>query len=523
MTRLAPASPVTHVFVLMLENHSFDNIFAMSRIPGIQAATRDDFNAVGEERYSVQDGAPLNLTTDPGHEFADVFQQLTGQVTPPNPCSPYPPINNSGFAQSYATSTSEAPHKRPDSADIINIMSCFNTPSQLPAIYNLATEFAICDHWYSSLPGPTWPNRFFVHGASSSGLDNSPTYAEMLEWGVSGFQYPNGSIFQRLDSANIRHRIYHDIDHNNFLSLYSDDPQKGSKLGAIPQVCSLSGVSLLDAQSLQTFHDDLQGPYPYCYTFIEPHYGDLTGNYEGGSSQHPMDDVYGGEHLISAVYSAIRNSPYWDTSLLVVIYDEHGGFYDSVPPATVPAPGDNPHNDYNTHGFDFTTAGVRVPAVIASPLIPAGTVDSTQYDHASVPALLERLWGLKPLTQRDAQANSPLGLLSLSTPRDTLSALPLPTPSIKQTMTPMALTEKAALAAAPVPPSGNLAGTLAILRKTEAELAAAGVPPAPTDVPLVFTAGQSRNSAERYAGSILERVRLVKEQRRLAKDKGGQP
>lgn len=523
MTRVAPAAPITHVFVLMLENHSFDNIFAMSGIPGISAATKNDYNEINDQKYFVQGSAPLNMPTDPGHEFADVVQQLTGRVGPLPSVAPYPPINNSGFASSYSTSTSETPHKPPQPEQIIDVMSCFDTRHQLPAIYNLATQFAVCDHWFSSMPGPTWPNRFFVHGASSSGFDDSPTGPQMAGWELSGFKYPNGSIFQRLENANIPYRIYHDAQANG-LSLYSDDANSGSKLGAITQVSALNGISMLDMHSLGSFANDLQGPYPYGYTFIEPHYGNLAnGTYAGGSSQHPMDDVYGGENMLSAVYSAIRNSPYWNTSLLLVIYDEHGGFYDSVKPGNITAPGDNPSYGYNTHGFDFKTAGVRVPAVAVSPLIAPGTVDSTPYDHSSVPALLEALWGLPALTRRDAEANTPLHLLSLSTPRETLAALPTPIPVIKGTRARLAPMAEAAILSGPVPDSGNLAGALAILRKTDAELSAQGLSLAPSDVALKAKAALSRIDAELYAASVLERVHLMRVQRRRAKTAAGTP
>jgi phospholipase C len=281
---------------------------------------------------------------------------------------------------------------------------------------------------------------------------------------------------------------------------------------------------MLDMHSLGSFANDLQGPYPYGYTFIEPHYGNLAnGTYAGGSSQHPMDDVYGGENMLSAVYSAIRNSPYWNTSLLLVIYDEHGGFYDSVKPGSIPAPGDNPSYGYNTHGFDFRTAGVRVPAVAVSPLIAPGTVDPTPYDHSSVPALLEALWGLPALTRRDAEANTPLHLLSLSTPRETLAALPTPIPVIKGTRARLAPMAEAAILSGPVPDSGNLAGALAILRKTDAELSAQGLSLAPPDVALKAKAALSRIDAELYAASVLGRVHLMRVQRRRAKTAAGKP
>jgi phospholipase C len=395
-------------------------------------------------------------------------------------------------------------------------MACFATPTQLPVIYQLATEFAICDRWFSSLPGPTWPNRFFVHGASSSGLDDSPSTAQMAKWEtVAGFQYPNGSIYDALRKAGIPYRLYNDASPSG-LSLYSDDPQNGSPVGAVPQVSALSGVTLLDIDSLSHFAADLQGPYPYPYTFIEPHYGDLTGGtYRGGSSQHPMDDVYGGEHLLASVYAAIRNSPYWNTSLLIVTYDEHGGFYDSVAPGAAPAPGDNPNYGYNKYGFNFELYGVRVPAVVVSPLIPPGTVDHTVYDHSSVPKTVEQLFGLPPLTQRDAAANSVLPLLSLTTPRTGCpTSLNSPAPLLKSADPPMAVEERASRDTEPVPQSGNLAGALQNLMKTEIELSGQ-TPPEIAAITSRFEAIQTRGQAKAYVASVMEKVAIARQQRKV--------
>jgi phospholipase C len=152
--------------------------------------------------------------------------------------------------------------------------------------------------------------------------------------------------------AGLTWRIY-----NDDTDAYSDDPQDGSVFGAIPQVSALKGVTLLDANSLTHFAADLQRPYTCQYTFIEPNYGDITSSYRGGSSQHPMDDVYGGEGLIKAVYEAIRNSPVWDTSLLIITYDEHGGFYDSVKPPAATPPNDGSPSTHNQWGFTFAQLG----------------------------------------------------------------------------------------------------------------------------------------------------------------------
>ena len=525
MTRLSPAAsaPISHVFVVMLENHSFDNMFAMSGLPGITAATTSDSNSYTDGNgvttsFNVQSGAPLSLTTDPGHEFADVVEQLCGENIVFPPGGPYPAIDNSGFAASYATSTSEDPHIAPPLGDVQNIMDCFNTPLQLQVLYALAQQFSICDHWHSSLPGPTWPNRFFLHGASSSGFDDSPSSTQMAGWELpgGGFHYPNGSIYQRLDSASIPYRFYNDST-SSFHSAYSDDPGAGSVVGAVPQVTALSGVSITDINSLGHFAADLQGPYPFPYTFIEPHYGDITGGtYAGGSSQHPMDDVYGGEHLLAAVFSAIQASPYWNSSMLVVLYDEHGGFYDSVPPPGADAPGDNPSYGYNSHGFDFMTLGVRVPAVVVSPLVAAGSVDSTVFDHASIPRLLEDLWGLNPLTDRDANAASPLSGLSLAAPRTDRVVLPAPQPPLHAASVPLTQAQRSVMLARPLPESGNLAGALANLRKADVELSG-GTPPELAAIAARHATVRTRGDAEAYAAEVLAKARMVQRQRELAR------
>src|SRR5215813_1582376 len=283
---------IQHVFVLMLENHSFDNMFAMSGIPGIIHATTANSNVWNKTVYNVQNGAPDSMPTDPGHEFADVLEQLAGVGASYPSGGPYPPIHNNGFAANYATSTTEGPAPAP--AQVGDIMACFTTKTQLPVLYQLATDFAVCDQWFSSIPGPTWPNRFFVHGASSNGLDHSPSASDIAWWTtLHGFTYPNGSIYDSLNRKRIKWRLYQ--DHN------------GPDLGSIPQVGSLKGVFVSEVHDVAHLASDLKGKYPYAYTFIEPNYGDIVDNtYEEGSSQHPMDGVSRGENLIADVYEAIR-------------------------------------------------------------------------------------------------------------------------------------------------------------------------------------------------------------------------
>ena len=451
------------------------------------------------------------MPTDPGHEWQDTLEQLcgpqygagfNGPITLRQPWTPYnQPIVNSGFASNYATTASEIttdnPNK-PNPGQYGEIMMGFNTPVDLPVTYQLATEFAVCDSWHASIPGPTWPNRFFVHGASSGGWADSPSSAQTVKWEApgGGFVYPSkASIYDRLNGASLQWRVY--IDEN------------GPIFGGIPQVSALKGVTYkVNTNNFASFAQDVQGPYPYAYTFIEPNYGDtFGGSYTGGSSQHPMDTMDRGEMLIKQTYEAIRNSPLWERSLLIVTYDEHGGFYDSVAPTAAPKPNDGSPQDItiNSGGFLFDWYGVRVPAMLISPLIPKGTVDKTLYDHASVPATLEALFGLQPMTDRDRLANTVLNQLSLPTPRnDCPTVLSNPAGGAAGLATaPVATATQNANE--PLPAEGNVQGFLAVLAKTDADLSRgdeAELAAIQTRVAAIATVGE----AEAYAQEVIAKA-----------------
>lgn len=400
--------PVEHVFVLMLENRSLDHMLGCSAITGTDAEsgqstqlrglTGQESNQYDGTDYPATCGADWTMPVDPGHGFLDVLEQLCGPHAVYARDGEYPPIDDSGFAANYAKN-----HGR----DPAEIMKCFK-PDQLPVLTALATEFAVCDGWCASMPGPTWPNRFFAHGASSSGLDDSPTMKEVLEWMTfDGFEYQNGSIFKRLSSAGRSWRVYA----GDFT----------------PQVASLKGIDVFDVWHYARFASDVASTdYAIDYTWIEPSYGHVWSDYTCGTSQHPLDDVTRGERLLKCTYEALRASPLWDTSLLIVTWDEHGGFYDGGGPGRAPRPDDTPPHDYSQHGFTFDVYGVRVPAVVASPLVPQNIIDHRTYDHSSIPKTVEHVFGLESLTARDAAALSAAELATLDSPRDTPETLPEP-------------------------------------------------------------------------------------------------
>ena len=402
--------------MLMLENRSFDHMLGMST-PG--DGPTDQTNVHDGVEFAVRAGAPFVMPVDPPHEFCDVLQQLASVDVTDDECAysgSYPPVTLGGFVDAYARQTA-ADDNAEAAADLGAVMSCF-TAAQVPVLSTLAREFAVCDRWFSSMPGPTWPNRFFLHAATSGGLDRSPNARETVVSQFGGYQFENGSIFEALDRQGLAWRVYH------------GDP--------LPQVAALS---VMDLETMRThfrrvddLHDDLQDEdFTPAYVFIEPNYGLYTrpfADFQCGNSQHPNDDVTRGEALIKQVYEAIRQSPHWESSLLLVTYDEHGGFYDHVPPPSCVPPGDVTDPENNGHGFRFDQLGVRVPAVVVSPWIPAGNiVDHTLYDHSSLLATVERLYGIPPLTARDAQANDFRHLLSAETPREAPRTLPDPAES----------------------------------------------------------------------------------------------
>ena len=402
-------SKIKHVFVLMLENRSFDHMLGFSGITGTDAATGQttsinglngsESNSYNGVTYPVVRGAPDRAPHDPSHNFLGVLQQLCGEGAEYVRGEPYPPINNSGFVSSYAKGHPELP----DGA-----MRCF-TPDQVPVLTALAHEFVVCDRWFSSMPGPTEPNRFFVHAGTAGVFDNAPLMREYVgshtsPW--SGIAFTRGTIFDRLRDAGRKYRIY--------------------ACDSLPNVGVLKGVSrTFDVDDFDDdFAADVASPsYDAAYTFIEPSY-DPFGDFKDGNSHHPLGSVKAGELLIKRTYEALRRSPIWESSLLIVTYDEHGGFYDHVaPPAARPT-----GSVGRAHGFTFDRLGPRVPAVIVSPLIRRNLIDHRTYEHSSIVSTLVRLFDLKELTARSSQTSDLKRLASLDVARtDAPMTLPDPT------------------------------------------------------------------------------------------------
>lgn len=409
--------------VLMLENRSFDHLFGYLRgtnpkVMGLTGseANQKDPNSPSSPPINVRRASSFVMTFDPSHEYYDVQVQLYGPLKdtdpslPPIANVPHHPAPMTGFIASSIPAVDYM-------GDENLVMECFQ-PDQLPVLSTLAAEFALFNFWYSSLPGPTWPNRFFIHAATSGGLTDSPSSSQIL----AGFSFQKGTIYDRLEEGGRSWCIYHD---------------------GLPQTAGISSLRTEyinpfteKFQDMEDFFEDVKQGKLADYNFIEPRY-DTGNNYLDGNSMHPLNDIRKGEALVKRVYEALRNSRYWNDTLLVITFDEHGGFYDhQPPPATVPTGDDSTYANPN-YSFHFGRLGVRVPALAVSAYTAKGTVigdrpddRSTIFDHTSVLGAVEKLFGLKPLTARDQAANTLEAAINLAAPRlseaEALMKLPVP-------------------------------------------------------------------------------------------------
>jgi phospholipase C len=355
---------IKHFIVLMMENRSFDHMLgylesAAYPIDGL-LTPRSNANAAGativanrSARYSG------DLTTDPHHDFDDVTEQLFGTASPAAGQTP----DMSGFVRNF---------ERYAGSDAANIMNCFD-PANLPVLTKLAQSYAVCDRWFCSVPGPTLPNRLYAHAGTSRGrLDMSPDY-------IGGFR----TLYEVLWNCEVESAIfYHDWSGTlSFEFLLTHQSEIYAPFNRFTELCA---------------NDRLP-----AYCFIEPRYNPQSdgGPYLPPNDQHPDHDVAAGEQLIRDVYLALRrNDDVWKSSLLLIVYDEHGGTYDHVPPGAC----DSPDGMVSVNPpFDFKRYGPRVPAVIVSPYVAAGTIVNDRIcDHTSIIATTIRLFATKPRNRK---------------------------------------------------------------------------------------------------------------------------
>ena len=396
----------------MLENRSFDHMlgYLYFATGNVSPAGQPFEGLTGNESNPDAKGVPVKVFpiqaaaahpyfqpgANCGEGYLNTNSQLFGTAQAPVPIVP---ATNQGFVANFAYTLSwESAQKNQVLAgtSASQILGMY-TPALLPILSGLAKGYAVCDQWFASAPTETLPNRAFVHMATSQG--------HLSDSAAKVFSAP--SIFTALTKKNISWSIYG----------YDAPPlSRGS-------VADTATAPATHFGQFADFQKAAAAGTLASYVFLEPKWG-LAGN-----SQHPDYNVAAGEQFLHDVYYTLRNSKLWPGTLLIVTYDEHGGCYDHVPPPeNAVAPDQSPGES----GFDFKRFGVRVPTVLVSPLIPAGTVcrspSATSFDHTSILATLQKRFGLAPLTARDAAASDVGSALTLSAPRtdDPLAGVKVP-------------------------------------------------------------------------------------------------
>ncbi|ONK77823.1 uncharacterized protein A4U43_C02F11100 [Asparagus officinalis] len=370
--------PIKSIVVLVLENRSFDHMLGWMKKsvnPSINGLTGSECNPSSTHdpkspSVCVSNDAQF-VDPDPGHSFEEVYEQVFGSGSIPS---------MSGFVQQALTISQNLSD---------TVMKGFK-PENLPVFTALVREFAVFDRWFSSIPGPTQPNRLFVYSATSHGSVGNDKF-NLFEG------YPQKTIFDSLLKENLDFGVYFKNIPTTFF--YRN----------LRRVKHFSRFHWFD-----TFKEHAREGKLKNLSVIEPRYFDLVG-YEA-DDDHPSHDVANGQKLVKEVYDALKASPQWNESLLIVTYDEHGGFYDHVETPYVGIPNPDGIKGPSPFFFGFDRLGVRIPTIMVSPWIKKGTVVSrpkgptvtSEFEHSSIPATIKNIFNLKSnfLTKRDAWAGT---------------------------------------------------------------------------------------------------------------------
>jgi phospholipase C len=328
---------IDHIIVLCMENRSFDHYLgALQLAEGVADVAGLD----GTETNPDAQGNPVAVfemdnfePEDPPHGWDACHQQWNEGA-------------NDGFVIAHAESAGAA---------VAHEVMGYHVRNHLPVTYALADAYTVCDQWFCSLLSQTWPNRYYLWACDSSGSTNNTPAS------------PGPTTILSLCAD-------HDVSSHNYY-----DGLAAWKWGAYP-ITGFAGTS-----GIGSLFDKLaSGSGLESVVIIDP---DFLSN-----DDHPSHNIQLGQALIGSIYTALANSQYWERSLLIITYDEHGGFFDHVPPPTT----------VDDNGPEFAQMGFRVPTLVIGPHVRVGAIDHTVYEHSSFAATVARRFGLPPLNQRMA-------------------------------------------------------------------------------------------------------------------------
>ena len=450
-----------HIVVLMMENHSYDNYLGMLK-------------GRGEGFPLGPDHAPdvSNLSTD--GTVVRAFHQPSRVQRGGVPSQSWHATHvqwGEGRCDGFVTSAQEALSLASEgaaepahiAAEAAAAGMGYWCEDDLPFYYGLARTFPVADRWFSSCLGPTFPNRRFLIAGTAHGLIDDSPY-DLLDYP------PAGTIFDMLTRHGISWANYHPVqDDQPGWRRYGRHQRKMARRRLMSVARSVPAVTQGVAKDIrftadifplgvgrymqhvrgidQFFADAADGTLP-AFCIVDP-------DFESFSEENPQD-IRRGESFAAEVINRVLQGSGWPHTLLIWVYDEHGGYYDHVPPPAAVPPDDvegrsvvgrrSPlesllrpvfprlakTKESQTQGPGrYDRYGFRVPAVIVSAYARPDYVCSEVLDHTSVLKLVEEKWNLPPLTARDAAASTPLDALDLASPPFFLDPPPLPEPSLR--------------------------------------------------------------------------------------------
>lgn len=376
---------IKHIVVLMMENRSFDQMLGYlmrDGMPDVRGLTGSESNPDADgNQVAVFEWGPDQTVFRPA-------QDHSGKIL--DPCHSKECVHaqladeNRGFVKNFlATRTDDHGNRVSLPPEYQRLPMGYYAAQHLPAYDFLARNYCVCDSWHSSVPGDTWPNRLFALAgregplAVQSVLDRIAGPFQHLAHLIEKAPIYDVQAFTRelaneqwrwyshdpatLRAADERYRHPDGIDRSNFAFF---DRQRMSILTRLLEEPVVDTDSFLDDAARGRLRE---------VSWIDPNFCDLNVLDPNSNDDHPPSDIRRGQELVLEVYEALRNSRDWEDTLLVIIYDEHGGFYDHVVPPKLPF----------DDGSGYPSYGVRVPALIVGPRVKQ-QVCHTLFDHTSL-------------------------------------------------------------------------------------------------------------------------------------------
>jgi len=365
---------IKHYVYLLLENHTYDNMFGSRKL--VEGNMDGDGLVAGM------------MNPDGAGGMVPIHESPTEMLCVPDPPHGWDPSHaqfNAGAMDGFVTQYNLSQQ----TTGLTQVMEYLKR-EHVPVTYALADAYTTCDKWHASVMGPTLPNRAYWHTATSFGQkDNSAVLNKFAN-------VPVPTIYNRLQDKGVDWTYYYGsiavaAALGNPGPYQLDLGPNDGKTGRIRKFAAYPDDA--GDPNGQFFKDCAAGKLAPV-TYIDPFFGN------GGNDDHPPTHPIMAQSLIAAVYTALAKSPLWKHCMLVITYDEHGGFFDHVPP---PMTTDDTLEKFQVDGFQ--QMGFRVPAMVIGPYVKTGYVSHTLYDHTSALKELQVAFGLDTLNVRMDAAN----------------------------------------------------------------------------------------------------------------------